>query len=127
MMLHAGQQSAFPKVKFITNRMKIERLIREGLEATTTTVSAPLVDRRPESEYMTTMDDVVRDKNLPVQAPPPPRRPQIRKRRSSVIEEMRRQSAVFFDDTDDGEGYGDSTASEDGSAIAEETGWAKVD
>lgn len=29
-MLHAGQQSTFPKLKFISNRMKVERLIDEG-------------------------------------------------------------------------------------------------
>ncbi|KAI8634890.1 lipase [Xylariaceae sp. FL1651] len=29
-MLHEGQQSAFPKLKFIANRLKIERLIEQG-------------------------------------------------------------------------------------------------
>ncbi|KAI0200496.1 lipase [Astrocystis sublimbata] len=29
-MLHEGQQSAFPKLKFIENRLKIERLIEQG-------------------------------------------------------------------------------------------------
>ncbi|KAI9670959.1 MAG: hypothetical protein M1831_005044 [Alyxoria varia] len=30
-MIHAGQQSAFPKLKFIENRMKIEKLVEEGV------------------------------------------------------------------------------------------------
>lgn len=29
-MIHVGQQSAFPKLKFIANRMKIERLVEQG-------------------------------------------------------------------------------------------------
>ncbi|KAI1167920.1 lipase [Nemania serpens] len=33
-MLHEGQQSAFPKLKFIGNRLKIERLIEQGRRQT---------------------------------------------------------------------------------------------
>ncbi len=33
-MLHVGQQSAFPKLKFIANRMKAERLVEEGRRMT---------------------------------------------------------------------------------------------
>ncbi|KAI3337305.1 lipase [Xylariaceae sp. AK1471] len=33
-MLHEGQQSAFPKLKFIENRLKIERLIEQGRRET---------------------------------------------------------------------------------------------
>lgn len=33
-MIHVGQQSAFPKLKFIANRMKLERVIRAGRRAT---------------------------------------------------------------------------------------------
>ncbi|KAI9838539.1 MAG: hypothetical protein M1819_004848 [Sarea resinae] len=33
-MLHVGQQSAFPKLKFIANRLKVERLIEQGRRAT---------------------------------------------------------------------------------------------
>lgn len=33
-MLHAGQQCTFPKLKFISNRMKVERLIDEGRRST---------------------------------------------------------------------------------------------
>ena len=29
-MLHVGQQSAFPKLKFLANRMKVERMIESG-------------------------------------------------------------------------------------------------
>lgn len=33
-MIHEGQQSAFPKLKFIANRLKVERLIEEGRRET---------------------------------------------------------------------------------------------
>ncbi|KAL7626714.1 hypothetical protein AAE478_003488 [Parahypoxylon ruwenzoriense] len=33
-MIHEGQQSAFPKLKFISNRLKVERLIEEGRQLT---------------------------------------------------------------------------------------------
>lgn len=120
-MLHAGQQSAFPKVMFITNRMKIERLVREGVDRFS-------VERRHqglESEYLTTMNEVVEDK-MQQQRQTQAQRPQLRQRRGSVLEEMRRQSAVFFDDTDDGDGYEDTTASEDGSIVAGEAEGTRI-
>lgn len=33
-MLHVGQQSAFPKLKFLANRMKVERIIERGRRET---------------------------------------------------------------------------------------------
>jgi hypothetical protein len=33
-MLHVGQQSAFPKLKFLANRLKIERVIERGRRET---------------------------------------------------------------------------------------------
>lgn len=33
-MIHEGQQSAFPKVKFVSNRLKVERLIEKGRRLT---------------------------------------------------------------------------------------------
>ncbi|POS82949.1 hypothetical protein EPUL_005666, partial [Erysiphe pulchra] len=35
-MLHVGQQSAFPKLKFIANRLRVERMIARGRQATRT-------------------------------------------------------------------------------------------
>ncbi|KAK7743746.1 hypothetical protein SLS62_010438 [Diatrype stigma] len=33
-MIHEGQQSAFPKLKFVANRLRVERLIEQGRRAT---------------------------------------------------------------------------------------------
>ncbi|KAK2765328.1 hypothetical protein FQN54_008172 [Arachnomyces sp. PD_36] len=109
-MLHVGQQSAFPKVMFIKNRMKVEGVIREGLD-----MFREGGRGGGSSEYMETMDRVVPDNDEVLEKMP--QRPGLRQRRGSMLEEMRRQSAVFFDDTD---GYEDTTASEDGSVIAGE-------
>ncbi|QKX53376.1 uncharacterized protein TRUGW13939_00454 [Talaromyces rugulosus] len=48
-MLHTGQQSTFPKLQFIQNRMKIENLIMQGLlrhSPTGTRDYSPLLSRR---------------------------------------------------------------------------------
>ncbi|KAJ5601058.1 hypothetical protein N7510_010592 [Penicillium lagena] len=115
-MLHAGQQSAFSKIQFIQNRLKIEFAIMKGLKqcAPAGTVGgralSPILSRRvSHPEHEPSDDDaLVRrlDENFPERdgfssnASTASSRPQTptSRRRSSVIEEMRRQSAVFFDD-----------------------------
>ncbi|KAL8729848.1 MAG: hypothetical protein Q9166_004489 [cf. Caloplaca sp. 2 TL-2023] len=103
-MIRAGQRSTFPKLLFIENRMKIERLIEEGLllaqnrgssndsphmhgqalRKSANSAAAQWSSSSTEDLPMLRMDD----------------------RRSSVLEELRRQSGVFFDDL---EGDGDET------------------
>ena len=101
-MLLAGEQSTWPKMLFIQNRMKIERLIEKGLLLCDSTISefrgmAPRRDHdsmhlhgqalRSSAESFPESDD-----DYEIHA--------VRKgdRRSSVLEELRRQSRVFFDD-----------------------------
>ncbi|KAI0392316.1 lipase [Xylariaceae sp. FL0594] len=43
-MLHEGQQSTFPKLKFIANRLKIERLINQGRRETKAPVRRGSID-----------------------------------------------------------------------------------
>ena len=111
-MIQAGQQSTFPKLLFLANRMKIEHLIEEGL----------LLGRQGEQnpdggigrdgrsfhlhpqEMRNSADDsttngrpLMKDEN----------------RRSSVIQEIKRQSGVFFDDYDDHDGGGTDTSAVD--------------
>ena len=48
-MLHVGQQSTFPKIQFIKNRLKVEYQIMNGLQRTSPTggrVMSPLISRR---------------------------------------------------------------------------------
>lgn len=127
-MIHVGQQSAFPKIKFIQNRLKIENGIMKGLQAHRAdgAVLSPIISRRlhnPANEYSDSMAERL-DENLPErdgssykddsrftdvsdsmsQSTSSSRPHTPGSRRGSVIEEMRRQSAVFFDDADDSRG-----------------------
>lgn len=117
-MIRAGQRSIFPKLLFIENRMKIERLIEEGLLLGKGRVSPSDIRRGNDSPHMhgqalrNSVDSGVRRSStddLPLL--------KMDSRRSSVLEELRRQSGVFFDDTevDGDETDGSEDAVEDGS------------
>ncbi|KAL8682164.1 MAG: hypothetical protein Q9186_001785 [Xanthomendoza sp. 1 TL-2023] len=107
-MIRAGQRSTFPKLLFIENRMKIERLIEEGLLLAEDRGSSNGTAQGVDSPHMhgqvlrrraaSAVDQSSSTDNLPL----------LRKddRRSSVLEELRRQSGVFFDDL---EADGDET------------------
>ncbi|EFW15439.1 hypothetical protein D8B26_008018 [Coccidioides posadasii str. Silveira] len=122
-MLHEGQQCTFPKIKFISNRMKIERVIAEGLMKdpewagsgrwnnvpvrSRTDQTLPYEENAQQRSASMLADTVshLRDTGHFREAPTShptgsPVRP-TSGRRNSLMEEIRRQSAVFFDDTDD--------------------------
>ncbi|KAJ5308728.1 hypothetical protein PENANT_c013G11130 [Penicillium antarcticum] len=127
-MIHVGQQSTFPKIQFIQNRLKIENEIMTGLQESKMggRSLSPILSRRlhnTESEHSDPMEERL-DENLPeresssykdesrfvdlsdsISQSTASSRPQTpSSRRGSIMEEMRRQSAVFFDDADS---YGD--------------------
>lgn len=115
-MLQVGQQSTFPKLMFIANRMKIERLIEQGLL---------LGERGKLKDERTAMRDEeslhLREQAMRNHANTSSAEEQTLKapyRRSSAIEELKRQSGVFFDDPEANEeetdrSDGDSSAVED--------------
>ncbi|KAL8902100.1 MAG: hypothetical protein Q9192_000167 [Flavoplaca navasiana] len=117
-MIRAGQRSTFPKLLFIENRMKIERLIEEGLLLGKDRVSPSDMRRGNDSPHMhgqalrNSVDSGVRRSSTDDLA-----LLKMDDRRSSVLEELRRQSGVFFDDTeaDGDETDGSEDAVEDGS------------
>ncbi|KAF7134016.1 hypothetical protein CNMCM5793_005596 [Aspergillus hiratsukae] len=128
-MLHVGQQSAFPKIQFIKNRLKIENAIMQGLQQCSSgrgRVMSPILSRRRQDRAQEHADGMVErlDQSFPERqsdykdeshytevsdslsaGSSRPHTPDAR--RSSMFEEMRRQSAVFFDDSDM---YGDEDA-----------------
>lgn len=113
-MLLVGQQSTFPKLLFLQNRMKIERLIEEGLllGGSGRADMEGIASRDRESMHMhgqamrTSATDDEHE----------PHHMQKEDRRSSVIQELKRQSGVFFDDSEmEGEETG---GSEDEMAVA---------
>ncbi|RJE24649.1 patatin-like phospholipase domain-containing protein [Aspergillus sclerotialis] len=122
-MLHFGKQSAFPKLLFIKNRLKIESAIMKGLQKFSparSTATSPIISRRRQDQDQVTeepCDPMVErlDRNLPERFSKykdeshyaetsdtslsadssRPHTPDNRRR--SLMEEVRRQSAVFFD------------------------------
>jgi hypothetical protein len=122
-MLIVGQQSCWPRIKFISNRLKIERVILEGLRrngdhdrvenaalpAEGSLVAEPLANE--------TWERANNGSNVLERKLTPERRPSLSsvglRRQSSLVEEVRRQSAVFFDDVETEEATGMSTDEED--------------
>lgn len=117
-MIQAGQRSTFPKLLFIGNRMKIERLIEEGLLLGKDRVSPNDMRSGNDSPHM--HGQALRNSaNIAVRRSSTDDLPMLKTddRRSSVLEELRRQSGVFFDDTevDGDETDGSEDAVDDGS------------
>lgn len=127
-MIHVGQQSAFPKIQFIKNRLNIEKSIMRGLQQHSTTGGrslSPILSRRMQAPKLEPSDVLSQrlDASFPerhedgdsryvdvsdsMSHSTASSRPQTPTRRGSLMEEIRRQSAVFFDDTDI---YGDDDA-----------------
>ncbi|KAG8526896.1 uncharacterized protein KY384_008325 [Bacidia gigantensis] len=100
-MIRAGEQSTWPKILFIENRMKIERLISKGLSNTSkgrhdnTDLSTPRQQRTSSNESAFRHSIETSDTLGGLT--------QTRDRRSSTFEEIKRQSGIFFDDLVEGE------------------------
>lgn len=98
-MLVVGQQSTFPKLLFIQNRMKIERLIEEGLllGGSGKADMEGIANRDRESIHM--HGQAIRSSAEPsTEDEHEPDLLQKEDRRSSILQELKRQSGVFFDD-----------------------------
>lgn len=123
-MLLVGQQSTFPKLLFIENRMKIERLIEGGLLLG----GSGKADREGMAtqgrESMHVHGQAMRSSGEP-STEDDDERSHLEKedRRTSVIQELKRQGSVFYDDSEiDGE---DTGMSEDETALTIENGHEK--
>lgn len=129
-MIHFGQQSTFPKIQFIKNRLNIESAIMRGLQQCSATGGrslSPILSRRfqhsededamvqrldqnlPERDFSYKLESRYAEVSDDMSQSTSSSRPQTpTSRRGSAMEEIRRQSAVFFDDADL---YGDEYAS----------------
>ncbi|CAF9903208.1 MAG: hypothetical protein HETSPECPRED_000156 [Heterodermia speciosa] len=105
-MIRAGMQSTYPKVLFVQNRMKIERLIEEGLllgrgaRHRESGDSLHLHGRamRLESGTGSSADDA-NTSDVDMEQFKDGIEPLKRKdRRTTILQELKRQSGVFFDD-----------------------------
>lgn len=131
-MIRAGMQSTYPKLLFIQNRMKIERLIEEGLllgRGSQTNGRAVLRRHAASEESLhlhgramrldaddSSADDEKRDSNVE-QFTDRVKMLNKEDRRSSLLEELKRQSGVFFDDSAEQDEDADSDGTE---------GWASA-
>ena len=121
-MLQVGQQSTFPKLLFIANRIKIERLVEQGLllgrqgsetgdggDADSMHLHGQAMRNSVEEEDASGEDERLISSGADGDT-------DDSGRRLSVMEELKRQSGVFFDDLD---GDGDETdeSEEDRGAI----------
>ncbi|KAL8694419.1 MAG: hypothetical protein Q9218_000911 [Villophora microphyllina] len=95
-MIRAGQKSTFPKLLFIQNRMKIERLIEEGLLLAKDRHLSNPSSQGGDSPHM--HGQALR--TMANYAAQPSSMDDLPSRSSSVLGELRRQSGVFFDDID---------------------------
>ncbi|CAD6593794.1 MAG: hypothetical protein ASARMPRED_007954 [Alectoria sarmentosa] len=119
-MLLVGQQSTFPKLLFIENRMKIERLVEEGLllGGSGKADMESMATRDRESMHM--HGQAMRTAETSTEDEDERSHPAKEDRRASVIQELKRQGSVFYDDSEmDGE---DTGVSEDEVAVALENG-----
>ncbi|KAE8148512.1 patatin-like phospholipase domain-containing protein [Aspergillus avenaceus] len=119
-MLLVGQQSAFPMIQFIRNRLRIENAILKGLHRSSPAASPiqprlghargpsdamnerldhNLPDRQPDSKDEASDSSGI-DSSRDSRLQPLNGRRNRRRSTGNIFQEMRRQSAVFFDDSD---------------------------
>ncbi|KAL8733691.1 MAG: hypothetical protein Q9181_003473 [Wetmoreana brouardii] len=106
-MIREGQRSTFPKLLFIENRMKIERLIEQGFLLARHRSFSNGPSRGGNSPHMHGQAlRIAAGASAQSSSPDETSLLQMADGASSVLEEIRRQSGVFFDDV---EGDGDET------------------
>ncbi|KAJ9647607.1 uncharacterized protein PV06_00319 [Exophiala oligosperma] len=114
-MIRVGQRSCFPKVRFISNRMKVERIILEGLRR-----GGPIDDshRVPNPVH----EQQAQEALLRARRQPDSLRPdgydeeaegRTTRRQSSILAELTRQASVFWQDESHTEGEEDVIESPD--------------
>ena len=125
-MLLVGEKSVWPKIKFLENRMKIEKMIVNGLRASSSAEGevSPSYPGGQQAQRSLRKDSKgvqgskvhlsKADEKEHVIHPP-------LRRRSGLVEEVRRQSAVFFDDDESGEET-NTTDDENPVLVGEESG-----
>jgi predicted acylesterase/phospholipase RssA len=132
-MLTVGQRSCWPRIRFISNRLKVERVILAGLrrngdrndgkEAVLPAEGSLIVEPLASETRERANGRKVQVRNL-TRGRRDSFSPVGLRRQSSLVEEVRRQSAVFFDDMEtEGEEAGTTTDEENEAVIdGEENG-----
>ncbi|KIX01799.1 uncharacterized protein Z518_09526 [Rhinocladiella mackenziei CBS 650.93] len=117
-MIRVGQRSCWPRIRFISNRMKVERVILEGLRK-----GGPVDDNRDvlnsvlERQAQQALlhgrrrpDDGISSMEQMPLAPTP----QSPRRHSTILEELTRQASVLWHDDGPTEGEEDAVSTDEG-------------
>jgi predicted acylesterase/phospholipase RssA len=135
-MLDVGQRSCWPRIRYISNRLKVERVILEGLrrngdrndvkEASLPVEGSLVVEPLADESRERANGRKVQVRNL-ARGRRDSFSPVGLRRQSSLVEEVRRQSAVFFDDVEtEGEEAGTTTDEDDEAILHGEEHGTKV-
>jgi predicted acylesterase/phospholipase RssA len=120
-MLSAGQKSCWPKIRFIANRMKVERVITEGLRQVASPQQAAQSPPAYAQEQQEGEARLRSGKKWRIEARDPDNGDRLEdrglsqgRRHSSMLQELTRQASVLWDDElpTDGEGTTDEEAEE---------------
>ena len=124
-MLRTGERSCWPRIRFISNRLKIERTILEGLQGNQDQRVSEEPPSYPSDEQAAETGQIGAQTRTIGSSPSLKVHDAVRgriaslspvgvRRQSSIVEEVKRQSAVFFDDVEtEGEEEAATTTDED--------------
>lgn len=122
-MIKVGERSCWPRIRFIENRLKVERVILDGLRRSDATIDDGQPPNPIQEQQKADMSHELRDHPFETEIPdtddeivhPPPRR------QSTYFEELSRQASVLWMDEDmpsEADDGGTTTDDEDADALA---------
>lgn len=125
-MIKAGERSCWPKIKFISNRMKVENVILAGLRRTgadsvrpgATSRALEQQDKEAEHGRDETNDGDLVSSDDGVE--PPPYGAHLTRRQSSLLEELTRQASVLWHDGTEADEGATTTDEEEDSVTQKE-------
>ena len=101
-MIKVGERSVWPRIRFIENRLKVERIVLEGLKSSMTPQSGASTPNHLQEQQKADISRGLNEKLFDADQPdsdaddevfmPPPRR------HSSMFQELSRQASVLWDD-----------------------------
>ncbi|KAK5106252.1 hypothetical protein LTS08_000370 [Lithohypha guttulata] len=125
-MIKVGEKSCWPRIRFIQNRLKVERVIMEGLRRSNTSHNGAHIPNTIQEQQKADMNrghherpfQAYRSESEDEDDEPEHFRGQFQGRRqSSMFEEISRQASVFYDDDEEEQDDG-MTSTEDEDALA---------
>lgn len=126
-MIKVGEKSCWPRIRFIQNRLKVERVIMEGVRRSNTSQNGAHVPNTIQEQQKADMNRGRRERSFQAyrsesddedDEPEHFQRQFQGRRQSSMFEEIQRQASVFYDDDEEEEQDDGMTSTEDEDALA---------